>query len=358
MTFLLGSAKSILLVEENSDQVMQRPVLCPPEEQPLRCLAASLDRSRVLAGLFEGGLFLSADQGQTWSDISGDLPNRNIHACAFDPADPERIYVGTNPPAMFVTTDRGAHWRELESLRAHPNAATWSNPRGPAQVRSIAISPLNSNVIFAGVEVGDLLKSEDGGKSWRPLDGVCHDQHKVLLSSSDPKLVFLMTGEDSQPYDGRHGYGFFVSRDGGETWQNPNQTLHTDKYVYCEDALVSPDDTANTLFVAISDRTPPHWRGPRKPNEYFVAPAKERREKGADVSIHRSRDAGRTWENLSNRGLPASLFDAVWGLDARGSSVYFGTTGGQVWASNDGGDSWRTLPAEFPRVSHLVLMKS
>jgi hypothetical protein len=131
--------------------------------------------------------------------------------------------------------------------------------------------------------------------------------------------------------------------------------------VYCEDALVSPDGTANTLFVAISDRTPPHWRGARGPNEYFVAPSREKREKGADVSIHRSRDAGHSWENLSGRGsLPRSFFDAIWALDAAGpaerATVCFGTTAGEVWASDDSGESWRTLPATFPRISHLLLL--
>jgi photosystem II stability/assembly factor-like uncharacterized protein len=356
MRFLLGSANSILAVEEDGGRVASRVALRSAEEQPLRCLASAPDRRRIVAGFFEGGVFLTDDGGESWTDIGQALPIRNVSSCAIDPTDPDRILVGTNPAALFVSHDRGAHWTELEALRCHPDAATWSNPRGPAQVRAIAVSASNTNVIYAGVEVGDLLKTEDGGKSWNTLPGVCHDQHKVLLSATDPDLVFLMTGEDSAPYDGSHGYGFFVSRDGGRSWDNPNRSINPGKYVYCEDALVSPDGTGKTLFVAVSDRTPPHWRGPRKPNEYFVAPSKEKREKGADVSIHRSRDVGRTWEDLSSRGLPGSFFDAIWGLDASGSTVCFGTTAGDVWASQDGGDSWRTLDSKFPRVSHLLLL--
>ena len=94
---------------------------------------------------------------------------------------------------------------------------------------------------------------------------------------------------------------------------------------------------------------------------FFNPPAAEKRASGADVSIHRSIDAGQTWEKLNGRGgLPDHLFDAVWSLDVKasdhGAVVCFGTTAGDVWRSVDGGESWGTLPKRLPYVSHVLLL--
>lgn len=361
MRFLLGAGERLLDVQESDGEIDERVAFSHPLGRNLKCLAASEDRERLAIGFYEGGVFLSGDAGRDWKDITGDLPISHISSCAIDPVNRDRIYVGTNPSALFVTEDEGKHWREIESLRNHPNARIWSNPRGPSQLRSIAVSPADSRVIFAAIEVGDLLKSEDGGRSWWIADGVCHDQHKVLLSLSDPDLVFLMTGADSSPYGGENGYGFFMSRDAGRTWKNTNDQLSAEKHVYAEDAIVLLPADPKTMFVAIADGTPPNWRGPRTESDYFVAPSRDKREKGADVSIHRSKDGGERWISLNGGGgLPPSFFDAVWALDAGEDAgapvICFGTTAGEVWRSGDGGDTWQSLPKTFPPISHLLLL--
>jgi len=359
---LISSRDRILSADEQSGAVEVCQRFAHPQANNIKCLGANPDRSRILAGFYPGGVFHSRDRGEHWTDVSGDLPVLNIVSCAVDPSNPDRFYVGTNPAAMFVTEDAGKHWRELEGVRQLPNASIWSNPRGPAHVRGIAVSPADSRLIYAAVEVGDIIRSEDGGKSWRVLEGVCHDQHKVLLSPSDPNLVFLSTGADSPPYDGSHGYGLFRSRDAGDSWENLNDRLAMPKSVYCEDAIASLPLERETVFIAIGDETPPHWRGPRNSDfEFFSTPSAERRPKGADFTIHRSSDGGQTWDNLCGRGgLPANFFHAVWGLDAAGtpdsSAVCFGTTEGHVWTSADGGASWRKLAHQLPPVHHLMIV--
>lgn len=134
-----------------------------------------------------------------------------------------------------------------------------------------------------------------------------------------------------------------------------------EKRVYCEDAFNALPAPSRTLYMGVADGSPPYWRGPRSSDAFFNPPSAEKRATGADVSIHRSTDAGQTWERLNGSGgLPSHIFDAVWSLDVKESGdsavVCFGTTAGDVWRSLDGGDSWHTLPKRIPYVSHLMLL--
>lgn len=363
MRFLAGAGDTIYTILELEGRVRDAVSFRHPFGKNLKCLSGTEDRKKLVAGFDNGGLFSTDDGGKSWKDIAGGgLVLANVSACALDPTDPKRIYAGTNPPALFVTEDEGRSWKELAAIRRHPHAKVWSAPRGNPQLRTIAISPGDSKVIFVGIEVGDLLRSDDGGISWRVLEGVCHDIHRVVLSAARPDLVFLFTGEDTPPYRGENGLGLFVSENGGRHWRVMNERLIADKRVYCEDAVALVASEPEVLFMAIADGIPPHWKGPSNDPSYFVAPSKSKRQKGADVSLHRSGDGGLTWEMLSGRGgLPRSLFDAVWGLDARrqGDSivVVFGTTAGKVWKSGDGGKSWMTLEKRLPPVSHLLVLE-
>ena len=362
MRFLVGAGNSIYTIFELDGTIQDEVCFRHPSGKNLKCLSTTEDRKKLLAGFDDGGIFSTEDRGGSWNDITGSLPLTTVSACAMDPEDPKRIYVGTNPPALFLTEDGGGSWIELTAIRQHPNRNVWSAPRGNPQLRTIAISPSDSQMIFVGIEVGDLLRSDDGGENWRVLEGVCHDIHRVVLSASRPGVIFLFTGEDTPPYQGENGLGFFLSENNGRNWRTMNEALITGKRVYCEDAVALVASEPEVLFMAIADGIPPYWKGPSNDSSYFVAPARSKREKGADVSLHRSQDGGLTWELLSGRGgLPGSLFDAVWGLDARkqGDSIVvsFGTTAGEVWRSGDGGKSWTTLERRFPPVSHLALLE-
>jgi photosystem II stability/assembly factor-like uncharacterized protein len=362
MRFLVGAGDTIRSVLAVEGLVQDEVSFRHPLGKNLKCLSGTADRKRLVAGFNNGGLFWTDDGGRSWRDVTGQLPLATVSACAIDPTNRDRIYAGTNPPGLFFSKDAGRSWTELRGISQHPNAGVWRAPRGPAQVRTIAVSPCDPRIIFVGIEVGNLLRSDDGGRSWRVLEGVCHDIHKVLLTPTEPDLVFLLTGEDTHPYKGEHGFGFFVSQDAGSHWRGMNKRLFLGKRVYCEDAAALLPSKPDSLFLAIADGIPPYWKGPTSDESYFVAPSKSKRAKGADVSIHRSIDGGESWERLSGRGgLPESLFDAVWALDAKreGSStvVCFGTTAGEVWKSEDGGESWTTLQKQFPPISHLVLLE-
>src|SRR5712692_1455975 len=160
MRFLLSSRDQVLDVRaENGDVDVQR-CFTHPAGQNIKCLAANADRSQLIAGYFPGGVFRSVDGGAHWTDVSAGLPLDRIVSAAIDPGDPERLYVGTNPAAIFASADGGRSWRELDGVRGHPAAAVWSNPRGPAHVRWIAVSPVDSRLLFAAIEVGDLVRSQ------------------------------------------------------------------------------------------------------------------------------------------------------------------------------------------------------
>lgn len=138
------------------------------EERGARCLAIDpKDLDTLYVGTSDEGLFKSLDGGRSWDHLSG-VTHPRVTSVVVSPVN-GALYAGTEPSSLFVSRNGGGSWQELEGLKNLPSAPTWSFPPRPwtSHVRSIALSPEDPDLIVAGIELGGVVRSEDGGKSWQ-----------------------------------------------------------------------------------------------------------------------------------------------------------------------------------------------
>ena len=152
------------------------------DERGARCLAVDpKDPDTVYVGTSDEGLFKSSDGGRSWETLSG-VAHPRVTSVAVSPID-GALYAGTEPSSLFVSRDGGGSWLELERLKKLPSAPTWSFPPRPwtSHVRSIALSFEDPNLIVAGIELGGVVRSEDGGESWQDQrPGAYADCHTLV----------------------------------------------------------------------------------------------------------------------------------------------------------------------------------
>src|SRR5215217_2258341 len=175
-----------------------------------RCLAPDpKDPDTLFVGTSDEGILKSEDGGGTWEKLSG-IEHPRVTAVAVSPTD-GAVYAGTEPSALFVSRDGGGSWRELEGMRNLPSAPTWSFPPRPwtSHVRAIALSYSDPMLVVAGIELGGVVRSADGGETWhdqRP--GAQADCHSLFAHPGAPELLYEAGGG-----------GFAQSTDFGESWE-------------------------------------------------------------------------------------------------------------------------------------------
>ena len=280
----------------------------------------------LFAGVYKNGIFASADSGKSWEQRDQGLTEKDVYCINAARTDHNvKLYAGTEPARLFESDDLGGSWRELTTLRSVSSASDWTFPAPPhhAHVKNIAIDPRDPKKIYAGVEVGGLFKSADGGQSWKELHGFYADVHRLVLRPSEPEWIYLCTGD-----------GLYHSRDGGEGWEH--LTTNAMRIAYPDPLLVHPGKE-NLLFMAGAISTPGTWRKTHT----------------ADSRIARSRDGGKNWQIL-HQGLPEHLRGNVEALAmevSNGSAALFaGTTDGDVFYSEDEGEHWDKIVAKLPPI--------
>ena len=281
-------------------------------------------RGGLFASVHGSGLFASTDGGRTWTRQTRGLAHEHVWTLACRERDSAvELYAGTQPAHLYRSTDYGETWQEIPAILRVAGQERWMFPPPPHQphVKSVAFDPTDPQVMYVGIEQGALLKSVDGGQSWRELDGYYEptdvfykDMHRVVVSPTNPRRLYLATGD-----------GLYASQDGGETWEHlcrPGGSL----IGYPDGLVLAPGDD-QTLFMAGGAAAPPDWR----------------RTGTASASVGRSRDGGRTWERL-DLGVPVLLRANVEAMSLcawpGGLSLFAGTTDGDVFASDDGGATW------------------
>jgi photosystem II stability/assembly factor-like uncharacterized protein len=249
--------------------------------------------------------------------------------------DPDTVYAGAEDAAFFRSTDAGQSWHELPALRQHTTAPNWAPGAGGMCLHTIILDPKNPDRIFVAISAAGAFRSDDAGKSWRPINQglrsegipdpnaeVGHCVHRIAMNPSRPDTLFMQKHWDVMRTD-----------DAGESWREVSGNL--------------PSDFGFPIDVH-----------PHEPETIYVVPIKSDSEHvppDGKLRVYRSRTGGNEWEALTN-GLPQSncyvniLRDAmaVDSLDSPG--IYFGTTGGQVYASADAGDSWNPIVRDLPAV--------
>ncbi|HEY7257685.1 MAG TPA: hypothetical protein VH459_01385 [Gaiellales bacterium] len=292
-------------------------------EPEAACLAVDpADPDTVYAGLNDGGLRRSADGGRSWVDCR--LPEPGVFSVAVSPAD-GAVYAGTEPSRLFRSDDGGKSWRELDGLLELPSRPTWSFPPRPwtSHVRWIAPSPHDAGLVLAGIELGGLMRSTDGGETWedhRP--GAQRDVHCLAWHPRAERRAYEAAGG-----------GAAWSEDGGATW-HPADDGRDRNYTWA--VAVDPDDP-DWWYVSAS-----------------TGPFRAHRDGDPEARIYRRR-AGEPWEPLAG-GLPDPLPAMPYALVAFDGRLVAGLRNGDLWQSADRGESWQPcVPAGEPPAHLLAL---
>jgi photosystem II stability/assembly factor-like uncharacterized protein len=263
------------------------------------------DPERIAVGSRGRGVWESADGGSSWTDAA--LPAQDVFSVAYGPDG--ALYAGCEPSALYVRRD-GDQWLELAALRELPSAPTWSFPPRPwtSHVRWIAPSPHDFDVVLVGIELGGLMRTEDGGATWadhRP--GAQRDVHALAWHPTEPGHAYEAAGG-----------GAAWSRDGGETWE-PADDGRDRHYTWA--LAVDPAD-AGRWFVSAAPG-PFHAHGSRP----------------AQAALYRWSGDG-PWEEL-DLGLPRPLDAMPYALAWSDARLVVGLRDGRLLESEDGGDTWR-----------------
>ena len=251
------------------------------------------------------------------------------------PADANTVYAGVEDAALFRTTDAGQTWQELPGLRGHGSGSSWSPGAGGLCLHTIRLDPVNTGRIFVAISAAGAFRSDDGGQTWKPINRglksegipnptaeVGHCVHRIGMHRSRPNVLFMQKHWDVMRSD-----------DAGDSWREVSGNLPTD-FGFALDVHAHEPETIYVVPI-------------KSDSEHYPPDGKLR--------VFRSRSGGNEWEALT-KGLPQRdcyvnvLRDAmaVDTLDSCG--VYFGTTGGQVYASADSGDSWTAIVRDLPPV--------
>jgi photosystem II stability/assembly factor-like uncharacterized protein len=250
-------------------------------------------------------------------------------------SDADTVYAGVEDAALFKSTDGGKSWNELAGLRRHTTHSAWAPGAGGMCLHTILIDPTNEQRMFVAISAAGAFRTDDGGETWRPVTKgltsnflpdptaeVGHCVHRIALHRSRPETLFMQKHWDVMRSD-----------DAGESWREVSGNLPSDFGFVVDVHAHEPETVYVVPIKSDSEHYPPEGK----------------------LRVYRSRTGGNEWEPLTN-GLPQQdcyvniLRDAmcVDSLDPCG--VYFGTTGGQVYGSPDGGDSWTAIARDLPPV--------
>jgi BNR/Asp-box repeat len=248
---------------------------------------------------------------------------------------PDHVYAGVEDAALFESKDGGRTWQELSGLRKHDTGPKWQPGAGGMCLHTILIDPTNPKRMFVAISAAGAFRTDDGGETWKPINKglvsnfmpnptaeVGHCVHRITMHPSRPNTLFMQKHWD-----------VMRSNDAGDSWKEVSGNLPTD-FGFPIDVHAHEPETIYVVPI-------------KSDSEHFPLDGK--------LQVWRSRTGGNEWESLTT-GLPQKdcyvnvLRDAmcVDALDPCG--VYFGTTGGQIYASRDAGGSWEAVVHDLPAV--------
>ncbi len=301
---------------------------------------------QMLVSFFRGEVVIGNVDSEGWLPCNDGLEQREVWSLTRNP-ETQVTYAGTEPSEVWALQPGEKKWQMLADLTTMEEAEKWNFPVPPfvPHVRALACDPGAPEVIYCGIEVGAVLKSEDGGRNWRNLEGVGQDVHRIICSTVDPGTVYVATGDDLPPYERGGGYGFYFSADGGDSWQQRLNGVGV--RTYTEDAIALEERGGESiLYMLGTEDIPPAWAGRGDGKTYFMYPKKEVRGRGANAVVYSSNDQGMNWQPMM-AGLPEALFDMSWGFDLQqinGEVILFlATTAGEIFECRTNERKWRQL---------------
>ncbi|HJY82070.1 MAG TPA: hypothetical protein VKK81_13435 [Candidatus Binatia bacterium] len=286
-------------------------------ESRIFSLAVHPGDSRMVFAGTEDGIYCSQDRGASFERIDSPMNRTPVWKVTFDPVAPNTLFAGTRPAALFRSRDGGQHWQKLTADLAQE----CPDVRIP-RVTSLVVDPTDHNIIWAGIEVDGVRRSLDGGETWsRISEGLpIADIHDIVVSPANPKTVVVGANRE-----------LFASTDNGKNWR-PLGVSKRFVFPYCR-GLALRTDNPQVLFVATGDDAI-----------------------GSTGGIQRSPDRGQSWELLP---LPVEPNTPIWTFAtyaADPNRIVASSHYGQLFVTNDGGDSWVKLRREFAEIRSLAWM--
>ncbi|MFW6084038.1 MAG: WD40/YVTN/BNR-like repeat-containing protein [Gemmatimonadota bacterium] len=251
------------------------------------------------------------------------------------PDEPDRLFLGVEPSCLFESPDGGDSWAPVEGFLKHPHREHWTPGNGGMCMHTILIDPEDADRMLVAISTGGVYRTDDGGRTWKarnngvraeflpdehPEFGQC--VHKVAHHPSRPERLLL-----------QNHWGLYRSEDWGDSWVDVANGVPSD---FGFGMAAHPHELDTAYIVPIES------------DGFRCTP-------DARLRVYRTRDAGESWEALTE-GLPQEnayetvLRDALDTDSARPAGVYFGTRSGRVYASADDGDSWSLVRDGLPPV--------
>lgn len=303
-------------------------------------------------------IFRSLDMGKTWQEAkrppafpkapegeAGETVNHNFWLSPGHAAEQDVWYLGTSPPGLFRTDDGGITWEGVPGFNAHPMRRLWVGtpedaPPGGATLHSIMIDPRDSRHMYFCISSGGVFESTDRGETWKPLNkGLVSDFLPVPDAEvgHDPHCMRMHPLSPDRLYQQNHCGIYRMDRSEGQ-WVNIGRNLPK----------------------VVSDHSYPIVLHPRNPDVAWVFPLDGtfplgRVSPNGKPATYITRNGGRSWTR-QDKGFPRKQGwftvkrQAMTGDLHEPAGLYLGTTGGEIWRSNDEGQSWENLALHLPEI--------
>lgn len=310
---------------------------------------ARRDRRRIWASassMHWGAVLVRSDDfGRTWTrpeqanvrfPADSGLALKQIwQVCPGRADEPDTLYCGVEPAALFRSDDGGGSWAPVRGLLDHPHRAGWQPGGGGLCLHTILPDPASRERMWVAISTGGLYRTDDGGRTWvaknkgiraeflperHPEFGQC--VHKVVRHPARPESLFL-----------QNHWGLYRSDDAGESWRDVARGVPSE---FGFAMAIHPHDP-DTVYVV-----------PLESDAFRCTP-------DGKLRVYRTRNGGRSWEALT-RGLPQKgafetvLRDALATDTLDPAGVYFGTRSGKLFGSRNGGASWDLVADGLPPV--------
>ncbi len=281
-----------------------------PLNSRIQALAVLPGEPRGVLAAGDTGVFASHDGGASWERLTAAGAVPTIWSLAVDPADPRTVFAGTRPAAVHRSRDGGRTWERL------PLETVTECSIGQPFVTRVLVDPDAPRTVWAGVEIDGVYRSPDGGDTWkRVVNGLTDmDVHDMALAPGLPSRVLVSTNGE-----------VFWSTDRGDSW-TPIGVRTNWPLPYARGLAVKADDP-HVLFAGCGQTTT-----------------------GETGAVLRSGDDGQTWRSLP---LPAQPNATMWGLATHAADparIVAWSLFGEVYVSEDAGESWRKIAREFGEI--------
>lgn len=306
--FIGGSNGLVLYEDEEITQLHSEPIECAVRPTPQRLIAGT-ESGWTLA--WEG----NGDAKVTAKDL-GD----GVHSLAVTANG--AVLAGTIPAGAWISKDKGETWKELTAFAEAPGSDKWTAPWGTPIASAIATHPKDSKTVYIGVEVGGIYRTRDTGKKWFDLEVPGSDVHSIQVSPAKHDRVFVSTGE-----------GAFCTDDEGFNWR-PMGEANPRQYTM---GLAAHPSEADRVIISAADGPPPTWgKG------------------GAKCDIYLSTDSGRRFRTVV-KGLAGGVQRRALVINPKvPSEIVFGTSTGDMYYSNDGGESFDKVGQKLGDIKTIV----